>query len=164
MFLLSVFLLAYASNQRVQQYLYSSHFWELTLSSGQILDSCPPVEDHGGVVVHVKEGHLVVLLPQDEEDLWMQRESAATVCFRAVSRALYSGTVHSSGYAPCRWARWSWRRRTTSRLWPSEWKEEITCYPIYKGLENSIHCWSLVIIIFIIIDLVFSLSAITQKL
>lgn len=38
------------------------------LSSGQIFDSRPPVEDHGGMVVHVKEGDLVVLLPQDEKD------------------------------------------------------------------------------------------------
>lgn len=41
----------------------------LTLSAGHILDSCPPVEDHGAVVVNMKESHLIVLLPQDEEDL-----------------------------------------------------------------------------------------------
>lgn len=53
--------------------VFHIHVGELTLSSSHILDSGPPVEDHGGVVVHVQEGHLVVLLPQDEEDLCMQK-------------------------------------------------------------------------------------------
>lgn len=41
----------------------------LTLSSGYILDPRPPVEDHGAVMVNVQEGHLIVFLPQDEEQL-----------------------------------------------------------------------------------------------
>lgn len=41
---------------------------EERLSSGHVLDSQPPVEDHCGVVVNMEESHLVVLLPQDEEE------------------------------------------------------------------------------------------------
>jgi hypothetical protein len=41
----------------------------LTLSTSKILHPGPPVEDHGAVVIDVEEGQLVVLLPQDEEDL-----------------------------------------------------------------------------------------------
>ena len=41
----------------------------LTLSTSNILHPGPPVEDHGAVVIDVQEGQLVVLLPQDEEDL-----------------------------------------------------------------------------------------------
>lgn len=40
---------------------------EERLSTSHILDSRPPVEDHGAVVVNMKESHLVALLPQDEE-------------------------------------------------------------------------------------------------
>lgn len=46
----------------------------LTLSAGHVLDSRPPVEDHGGVVVNMKESHLAVLLPQDEEKLLITEE------------------------------------------------------------------------------------------
>lgn len=41
----------------------------LTLASSQILDPCPPVEDHGAMVIDMQEGQLTVLLPQDEEKL-----------------------------------------------------------------------------------------------
>lgn len=44
------------------------HADEVRVSAGHILDSCPPVKDHGAVVVDMKEGHLTALLPQDEKD------------------------------------------------------------------------------------------------
>lgn len=52
----------------------------LTLSARRVLDRRPPVEDHGGVVEDVKESQLVVLLPQDEEELLpsTQREKTMT--------------------------------------------------------------------------------------
>ena len=40
---------------------------ELTLSDGAVLGRHPPVDDHGRVVVDMEEGHLVVLLAQNEE-------------------------------------------------------------------------------------------------
>lgn len=39
----------------------------LTLAACHPLDSDPPQCEHGAVMVHMKEGDLVVLLPQDEE-------------------------------------------------------------------------------------------------
>lgn len=40
---------------------------EERLSSGYIFDSCPPVEDHGAVVVDVEKCQLAVLFPQNEK-------------------------------------------------------------------------------------------------
>lgn len=51
------------------QQISASRWVELTLPSSHILNSSPPVEDHCGVVVDVKEGQLTVLLSQDEKYL-----------------------------------------------------------------------------------------------
>lgn len=43
-------------------------FYEiLTLSSSHPFDAYPPQREHGAVVVHVQEGNLIELLPQDEK-------------------------------------------------------------------------------------------------
>lgn len=41
----------------------------LTLATSHIFNPSPPVEDHGGMVVHMEEGQLTVLLSQDEKYL-----------------------------------------------------------------------------------------------
>ena len=35
---------------------------ELTLATGRVFSTEPPVEDHGAVMVDVEEGHLIILL------------------------------------------------------------------------------------------------------
>ena len=92
----------------------------LTLSSGHIFDSRPPVEDHGAVVVDVEERNLIVLLPQDEEELLTHRGAEEAVGVTTlISHYSTECEYESTWYSPCHWARWPWRRRTTSRLWPS---------------------------------------------
>lgn len=114
----------------------------LTLSSSHILDPQPPVEDHGAVMVDVKERQLIVLLPQDKEQLFVQRERERWVTARAASHSVM-GTVFYL-FVPCRWALWPWRRKTTSRLRPSEeitWhKESFTHYNNAK--DNNLSLWS----------------------
>lgn len=39
-------------------------------------------------------------------------------------RTFCSCSLQSSVHVPCHWALWSWRRRTTSRLWPSAWNPQ----------------------------------------
>ena len=41
----------------------------LTLPTSNPLDSNPPEEEHGGMVVNMEKSHLAVLLAKDEEDL-----------------------------------------------------------------------------------------------
>ncbi len=60
------------------------HSKRLTLSTGNILDSRPPVEDHGAVVVNVKESHLTALLSQDEEELLIKRTRGDSFTFNPV--------------------------------------------------------------------------------
>lgn len=45
-------------------------FWakRLTVAAGDPVHDKPPDVEHADVVVHVKKGHLVVVLPQDEEE------------------------------------------------------------------------------------------------
>lgn len=45
----------------------------LTLSTCHILYSRPPVEDHRTVMVNMKERQLIVLLPQDDQDLYTEK-------------------------------------------------------------------------------------------
>lgn len=49
--------------------LFNSEVRTLTLPSRNILDPCPPVENHGAVMIHMQKGQLIVLLPQNEEHL-----------------------------------------------------------------------------------------------
>ena len=44
--------------------------YQLTLPSCYPFDSNPPEKEHGGMVVDMKEGHLVVLLAHYKENLW----------------------------------------------------------------------------------------------
>lgn len=64
----------------------------LTLSAGHILDSSPPVDDHGAVVVNVKERHLAVLLPQDEEELPGGEERYTSRCSHSHWNVWTAGT------------------------------------------------------------------------
>ena len=41
----------------------------LTLTARYELDTQPPVDDHGAVMIHVKKRHLIVLFAQDEKHL-----------------------------------------------------------------------------------------------
>ena len=45
------------------------HTLSHTLSPWDELDSNPPVDDHGAVMIHVKKRHLIVLFAQDEKHL-----------------------------------------------------------------------------------------------
>ena len=51
----------------------------LTQSPCGPLDSNPPQEEHTGVMIDMQEGHLVVFLAQNEEEL-MEREIVNTSC------------------------------------------------------------------------------------
>ena len=51
----------------------------LTQSPCSPLDSNPPQEEHTGVMIDMQEGHLVVFLAQNEEEL-MEREIVNTSC------------------------------------------------------------------------------------
>lgn len=48
-------------SQVMQEILRESSLF-LTLSPSHVFHSCPPVEDHGSMVIHMKEGDLVILL------------------------------------------------------------------------------------------------------
>ena len=46
----------------------------LTLAPGYPLDTNPPQEEHGRMMIYMKEGHLTILLTHDKEHLSVNRE------------------------------------------------------------------------------------------
>lgn len=52
---------------------------KLTLSYWNIFGCHPPVGNHGGMVVDMEEGHLVVLFAQDEEYLQSNKSAMKSV-------------------------------------------------------------------------------------
>lgn len=128
-------MLVQVNNYRMQL-CCTLHFRELTLSSGHIFDSRPPVEDHGGMVVHVKKGDLVVLLPQDEEDLRVQTEME-----RRHDRDCCIPFIHAA-YGQAGTHRVTELYDFGEEEPPADFghlheahRQEITCYPLFYGCK-----------------------------